>query len=112
MTTTNTRVRHALWIILTDEGDFDGCEHGATAEDAIRTLYGEGHDETAQAILVTPEIRHLWTLARRRERYAERRDAGEIKSRGRAPPEGFVCDLSFGASMAIHDPTTGRCRCR
>ena len=104
-------MRDLLWIILTEEGDFDGCEHGATPEDAIRTLYGEGHDETAQVILVTPEIRHGWALARRRERHAERREAGTIKSRARAAPAGFVFDLSMGASMAIHDPETGRCRC-
>lgn len=99
-----------LWIILDEDGDFDGMERGATPEDAIRALYGDGHDETAQVILVTPELRHLWTLARRRERYAERREAGGIKSRGRGAPPGFVFELSFGADMAIHDEV-GRCRC-
>jgi hypothetical protein len=95
------------WLVLDDDGDPAGCVRAPTADDAVRLMFGDAAD--GSAIEVTPKIRRDWSNARRRERYAERRDAGELPSRTRHPI-GFAFDLSFGAEMAIHDDR-GRCRC-
>lgn len=105
--------RDPLWIILTEEGDIDGYERGATLEDAARTLYGPDEDLTgASGILVNADIRRMWRNARRRERYAERRAAGwRPKSRPSPVPEGFPrVEFGYMAELATRDQR-GRCRC-
>lgn len=105
--------RDPLWIILTEDGDIDGYERGATLEDAARALYGPDEDLTGvSGILVNAGIRRMWRNARRRERYAIRTSEGWCpKSRPSPVPEGFPKpELGMMAWLSVIN-SEGRCRC-